>query len=94
MQTTLPGIAKPKAGPRLDRFVGVALPLPFMQPMTYRVPEGWPEVPRGSRVEAPFGNRRVTGVVVDPAAKAKEVLRLKSLTDILDDEPLVTERLL
>jgi primosomal protein N' (replication factor Y) len=65
-----------------------------MQPMTYRVPVGWPEVPRGSRVEAPFGKRRVTGVVVHADSRPKEGLRLKSLTALLDEEALVTERLL
>ena len=77
-----------------DRFVDVALPLPLMQPMTYRVPAGWPDVPRGSRVEAPFGKRRVTGVVVVVGSKPKENVAVKNLTSVLDDEPLVSERLL
>ncbi|MBK5257808.1 MAG: DEAD/DEAH box helicase, partial [Vicinamibacteria bacterium] len=96
MQKLLPGLGLAKTGPGAlsDRFVDVALPLPLMQPMTYRVPAGWPDIPRGSRVEAPFGKRRVTGVVVATDAKPKEGLKLKSLTAVLDEEPLVTERLL
>ncbi len=91
-QTSLLGLMRPSAA--ADRLVDVALPLPLMQPMTYRVPAGWPEVPRGSRVEAPFGKRRVMGVVVNADARAKEGVAVKNLTAIFDEEPLVTERLL
>ena len=94
-QKSLPGIVPAKAAAAApDRFVDVALPLPLMQPMTYRVPAGWPNVPRGSRVEAPFGKRRVTGVVIEVGAKPKDDVVVKNLTSLLDDEPLVTERLL
>lgn len=85
---------KPKPARVGYRFVNVALPLPLMQPMTYRVPAGWPDVPRGSRVEAPFGRRRVMGVVVDADARPREDIAIKNLTAVLDEEPLVTERLL
>ncbi|MEO5762883.1 MAG: primosomal protein N' [Vicinamibacteria bacterium] len=87
-QTSLPGL-----GP-VDRFVDVALPLPLMQPMTYRIPPSWPDVPRGSRVEAPFGKRRVTGVVVKDDAKPSAGVAVKALTTVLDEEPLVSDRLL
>ncbi len=94
-QKSLPGIdeEKPAEG-LLDRFVDVALPLPLMQAMTYRVPAIWPDVPRGARVEAPFGKRRVMGVVVNAEAKPKEGVSVKNLTAIFDEEPLVSDRLL
>jgi len=91
-QKSLPGLIEPKAS--AERFVDVALPLPLMQAMTYGVPASWPEVPRGSRVEAPFGKRRVMGVVVQTDSKPKEGVSVKNLTAVLDEEPLVTERLL
>ncbi len=91
-QKSLLGLMRPSAA--VERFVDVALPLPLMQPMTYRVPAGWTDVPRGSRVEAPFGKRRVMGVVVNVDAKAKEGVAIKNLTAIFDEEPLVTDRLL
>lgn len=91
-QKVLPGLIEAKVAP--DRFVDVALPLPLMQAMTYRVPAGWPDVPRGSRVEAPFGKRRVMGVVVTTAAKPRDGVSVKNLTAVFDEEPLVTERLL
>jgi primosomal protein N' (replication factor Y) len=91
-QTSLPGLSETAAlaGP----FVDVALPLPLMQPMTYRVPQGMGEVRRGSRVEAPFGARRVMGVVVSAEAKPKPGVAVKNLTAVFDEEPLVSERLL
>ncbi len=91
-QKVLPGLVEAKVAP--DRFVDVALPLPLMQAMTYRVPAGWPDVPRGSRVEAPFGKRRVMGVVVKSDARPKDGVSVKNLTAVFDEEPLVTERLL
>ncbi len=94
-QKSLPGIETEKAAEvPSSRVVDVALPLPLMQPMTYRVPKGWPDVPRGSRVEAPFGKRRVMGVVVNAEAKAKEGVAVKDLTALFDEEPLVGDRLL
>lgn len=95
-QKSLPGLESPAgvaAGALPSgRCVDVALPLPLMQAMTYRVPSGWPDVPRGARVEAPFGARRVTGVVIDANAKPKDGVKLKSLTAVFDEEPLVSER--
>lgn len=94
-QKSLPGMASPEvAGGGNDRFVDVALPLPLMQAMTYRVPSGWPDVPRGSRVEAPFGKRRVMGVVVGTDAKPRSGVTLKNLTEVFDEEPLVGGALL
>ncbi len=94
-QKSLPGIETEKAAEvPSSRVVDVALPLPLMQPMTYRVPKGWPDVPRGSRVEAPFGKRRVMGVVVNAEAKAKDGVAVKDLTALFDEEPLVSDRLL
>ncbi len=94
-QKSLPGIETEKtAEVPSSRVVDVALPLPLMQPMTYRVPKGWPDVPRGSRVEAPFGKRRVMGVVVNAEAKPKEGVAVKDLTALFDEEPLVSDRLL
>ena len=45
-QKVLPGLVEAKAA--ADRFVEVALPLPLMQPMTYRAPLGFGEVRRGA----------------------------------------------
>jgi len=93
-QQSLEELAQVAASSAPVRFVDVALPLPFMQPMTYQVPGDWPEVGRGSRVEAPFGRRRVTGVVVRAGTPPAQGIKVKALSALLDDEPLVGHSLL
>lgn len=75
------------------RAVDVALPLPLQAPFSYSVPDGLPLPVRGCRVLAPFGPRRVIGVVAGPAQAAPE-RSLKSVADVLDDTPLVLPPLL
>ena len=50
------------------RFVSVAVPVPFLDVLTYQVPDGMPPPQRGARVVVPLGKRAVTGIVVDPNA--------------------------
>ena len=49
------------------RFVSVAVPIPQLDALTYRVPDGMPTPPIGARVRVPIGTRVVTGCVVTPA---------------------------
>ncbi len=78
----------------LPRFSDVALPVPVDKPFTYELPETLRHrVQAGSRVLAPFGSRKLTGVVlachdVAPEHEPREVLRL------LDEEPALTAELL
>ena len=51
----------------MDRLVSVAVPVPFLPPLTYRVPDGIADPPPGGRVRVPIGRRVVTGCVVSPA---------------------------
>ena len=67
--------------------VEVALPLPIHHTFTYRVPGRPP--PPGSRVLVPFRRDERIGWVVGPAADGP-VEGLKSVLDVLDDEPTVT----
>ena len=75
-------------------FCDVALPVPIDKTFTYGVPEPFRErAGPGSRVLAPFGPRKLAGVVVrrhdsPPPEKARDILRL------LDDEPSLTLELL
>ena len=48
--------------------VSVAVPVPALPALTYRVPDGMPVPPAGSRVRVPLGRRVVTGCVVGDAA--------------------------
>jgi primosomal protein N' (replication factor Y) len=67
--------------------VEVALPLPIHRTFTYRV-EGTPPPP-GTRVLVPFRRDERIGWVVGPG-EAGPIRGLKSVRDVLDDEPTVT----
>jgi primosomal protein N' (replication factor Y) (superfamily II helicase) len=75
-------------------FCDVSLPIPLDQTFTYALPETLrPRVQTGSRVLAPFGNRKLSGVVLrthdeSPPSAAKLVLKL------LDEEPVLDEKML
>jgi primosomal protein N' (replication factor Y) len=74
--------------------VSVALPLPFQAPFTYRLPPGVGVPPAGCRVQVPFSGRRVIGVVTGPAKAPREGLKLREVTAVLDESPLVPQPLL
>ncbi len=71
------------------RLVSVAVPVPFLDLLTYRVPEGLSLPERGARVTVPLGKRSVTGIVVDPAAtlnlEETSADKIKNITEVLDD---------
>jgi primosomal protein N' (replication factor Y) len=68
----------------------VAVPVPFLDILSYRVPDGVPLPARGARVVVPLGKRSVTGIVVDPAGSLDTGQtppeKIKSILEILDDE--------
>jgi primosomal protein N' (replication factor Y) len=75
-------------------YCDVSLPVPIDQPFTYALPETLRHRVRiGCRVLAPFGTRKLTGVVVRthgdrPSGTVRELLRL------LDEEPALDQDLL
>src|SRR5258708_12361697 len=76
------------------RYCDVSLPVPLDQSFTYALPETLRHrVRAGCRVLAPFGSRKLTGVVLRthnerPSGSTREILRL------LDEEPALDEELL
>jgi primosomal protein N' (replication factor Y) len=74
-------------------FISVAVPVPFLDVLTYQVPDGMAPPARGARVTVPLGTRVVTGIVVDAnttldtagaaAEKIKDV-KIKNVIDVLD----------
>ena len=79
-----------------DRVVSVALPLPVRKVFSYRVRESLTPPQPGSRVRVPFGERALTGVVVEdaPAAEGGEPARLRDVIEVLDPEPVCPPDLL
>jgi primosomal protein N' (replication factor Y) len=70
-------------------FVSVAVPVPALNLLTYRVPAAEPIPPRGARVVVPLGTRTLTGVVVGPAEMPSGDFELKDVRQILDREPFL-----
>jgi primosomal protein N' (replication factor Y) (superfamily II helicase) len=72
------------------RFVSVAVPVPAIDALTYRIPDTLPEPVVGARVLVPLGTRVLTGVVIDTPDAAGSVSELpegvKHVIDILDNE--------
>jgi primosomal protein N' (replication factor Y) len=71
------------------RFVSVAVPVPQLDALTYRVPDGVPVPPTGARVRVPLGTRVVTGCVVGPADPPAAGVEAKNLQEVLDDTPFI-----
>ncbi len=76
----------------MSRLVAVAVPVPSLGLLTYRVGDGL-EVPGvGARVLVPLGERRVTGVVAGtgaaPGADGPDA-PIKDLLDVLDPSPFL-----
>jgi primosomal protein N' (replication factor Y) len=70
-------------------FASIAVPVPFLPLLTYRVPEGLPMPPRGARVLVPLGTRQVTGCVVSAVDSPEAGVALRDIVRILDDAPFV-----
>ena len=78
----------------MPRLVSVAVPVPLLPPLTYRVPEGTAPPPAGGRVRVPLGRRTVIGCVVPDAGDGVKAASAAPLDDevrdvieSLDDEP-------
>ena len=72
--------------------VRVAVPVPALDPLTYRVPDDLAPPPVGARVLVPLGTRIVTGLVVErPEPPSPEPpTSIKDLIDALDSEPFLS----
>ena len=85
-----------------DLYVDLAIPGAVDKIFTYVVPHELEHaVTRGVRVVTSFGKRTVIGFIVDTSATSQEcaehgrnVPRIKSIQDVLDAEPVISEELL
>jgi primosomal protein N' (replication factor Y) len=70
------------------RTVSVAVPVPFLDPLTYSVPDGMPLPAVGARVRVPVGSRVLTGCVIEyPSGPG--AAELKDVIEVLDGDPLL-----
>ena len=70
------------------RQISVAVPVPFLDLLTYNVPDDIALPPVGGRVRVPIGSRVVTGCVIDYPSEAN-ASELKDVIEVLDHEPLL-----
>ena len=71
------------------RLISVAVPVPFLDLLTYRVPDAMALPPVGARVRVPVGSRTLTGCVVEHDAAIGEGTEAKDILTALDAEPLL-----
>lgn len=79
------------------RLASVAVPVPHLDLLTYRVPPEFPTPALGARVLVPLGTRQVTGCVasVESAPDAEgDRTGLRDILDLLDDGPYLPEDIL
>ena len=66
------------------RFISVAVPVPFLDLLTYNVPQQFPMPAIGARVRVPIGTRTVTGCVVESPAAGTTSADVKDVLEIVD----------
>ena len=75
--------------------VSIAVPVPALDVLTYRWPDGAPSPVAGARVDVPLGPRRLTGIVVDPAPPPPDpAMKLREVASVRDATPFVPASLL
>ena len=72
-----------------DRLVSVAVPVPALGLLTYRVPPDQAMPTPGARVVVPLGPRKLTGVAVGQVSAADTSFKLKDIVQVLDDGAFV-----
>ena len=75
-------------------FANILLPLPLPATFTYRVPfELNEQIKTGARVVVPFGkNKLYAGLVMEIHTNAPAFVNVKYIVDVVDAEPVVTEK--
>ena len=69
--------------------ISVAVPVPFLDSLTYNVPNHVTVPPVGARVRVPLGTRIVTGCVAGHDAAIEPETEPKDVVEVLDGEPFL-----
>ncbi len=78
-------------------FVRVAIPTPLRRLFDYRPPSGCDiaTIKRGARVNLPFANRQLTGIVISIEQETDVAHdKLKTISKVLDTEPLIPDNII
>ena len=72
------------------RLVSVAVPVPYLDPLTYNVPNSVSELPPvGARVRVPVGSRTIVGCIVSHDAVLDAGTEPRDIGAVLDEEPFL-----
>ena len=71
------------------RLISVAVPVPFLDLLTYHVPSHLDLPVVGARVRVPIGSRTVTGCVVESPSTGDPPAEIKDLVEVIDLEPFL-----
>jgi len=71
------------------RLVAVAVPVPFLDLLTYNVPDRLELPSIGARVRVPVGSRTLTGCVIEQGASLDTGTDAKDVVEVLDSEPFL-----
>jgi len=75
-------------------FVDVAFPISQYQVYTYKIPKQFYEIVSvGMRVRAPIGKRIVSGIVVRLAKDTSFAGKIKTISEVIDETPIIDESL-
>lgn len=66
------------------RPIAVAVPVPFLDLLTYTVPDSLEIPPIGARVRVPLGRRTVTGIVVEAPATVPDAMEVRDIVEAID----------
>lgn len=81
--------------PSAPAYAQVVFNLPLKEEFTYAIPEHFQgQVQVGTRVLAPFGPRRITGYVVALSDRCEGDFEIKSIAELPDGAPVISEELL
>ncbi len=76
------------------QYAEIAIPLPIFKSFTYSIPEEMSgEIQIGMRVLVPFGQKKVTGYVID-LRTTTDAHEVKNIEDILDERPVLSGKMM
>jgi len=79
---------------KLMQYADVVFNLKIEKSFTYHIPPEFSSgIVVGQRVLAPFGNKELTGIVVNLNRSATGI-KCKDIIDLLDEKPLISEQML
>jgi len=76
------------------RYVQVSIPKSTLAPLTYSVPDQFPELEDGMRVLVPLGARFVTGFIIELDPAFDKTLDIRPIADLVDSVNLFSKTML